>query len=48
VTFGGAWAQYPAFSPNGRWLAYGGNQIVIRELPSKAVVKEIPIGAVTG
>jgi WD40 repeat protein/serine/threonine protein kinase len=47
ATFGGASAQHPAFSRGGRWLAYGGDQIVIRELPSKAVVKTIPIAATT-
>jgi WD40 repeat protein/serine/threonine protein kinase len=47
ATFGGAWAQHPAFSPDGRWLAYGGDKIVIRELPSQAVVKTIPSAATT-
>src|SRR4030095_13830996 len=31
TNFGGTWALHPAFSPDGRWLAYGGDQIVIRE-----------------
>ena len=40
-------AHHPVFSPDGRWLAYGGKRIVIRELPSQAVVKTIPIAATT-
>jgi WD40 repeat protein len=47
ATFGSVWAQDPAFSPDGRLLAYGGDQIVIRELPSQAVVKTIPNVATT-
>ena len=47
ATFRDAGAHDPAFSPDGRWLAYGGDQIVIRELPSQAVVKTIPIAAMT-
>jgi WD40 repeat protein/serine/threonine protein kinase len=40
-------AQHPTFSPDGRWLAYGGKRIVIRELPSQAVVTTIPNAATT-
>jgi WD40 repeat protein len=40
-------AHHPVFSRNGRWLAYGGKQIVILELPSQAVVKTIPTAATT-
>ena len=40
-------AQNPTFSRDGRWLAYGGKRIVIRELPSQAVVKTIQIAATT-
>jgi WD40 repeat protein len=40
-------AEHPAFSPDGRWLAYGGKRIVIRELPSQAVVKTILNAATT-
>ena len=47
VTLPDADAQHPAFSPDGRWLAYGGKRIVIRELPSQAVVKTIPTAATT-
>jgi WD40 repeat protein/serine/threonine protein kinase len=47
ATFGGHRAQHPAFSPDGPWLAYGGDQMVIVELPSQAVVKTIPIAATT-
>jgi WD40 repeat protein len=47
VTFPDADAHDPAFSPDGRWLAYGGKRIVIRELPSQAVVKTIPNAATT-
>ena len=47
VTFPDADAHHPAFSPDGRWLAYGGKRIVIRELPSQAVVKTIQIAATT-
>ena len=47
VTFPDADAHHPAFSPDGRWLAYGGKRIVIRELPSQAVVKTIPNAATT-
>ena len=47
VTLPDADAQHPAFSPDGRWLAYGGKRIVIRELPSQAVVKTIPNAATT-
>jgi WD40 repeat protein len=39
--------EHPAFSPDGRWLAYGGKRIVIRELPSLAVVQTIPTAATT-
>jgi WD40 repeat protein/serine/threonine protein kinase len=39
--------EHPVFSPNGRWLAYGGKRIVIRELPSLAVVQTIPTAATT-
>ena len=47
VTFPDADAEHPVFSPDGRWLAYGGKRIVIRELPSQAVVKTIPNAATT-
>jgi len=40
-------AHHPVFSPDGRWLAYGGKRIVIRELPSQAVVQTIPNAATT-
>jgi WD40 repeat protein/serine/threonine protein kinase len=36
-----------AFSPNGKWLAVAGANIVIRELPSLAIVHTIPCGAGT-
>jgi WD40 repeat protein/serine/threonine protein kinase len=39
--------EHPVFSPDGRWLAYGGKRIVIRELPSQAMVKTIPNAATT-
>jgi WD40 repeat protein len=47
ATFDGAWALHPAFSPDGRWLANGGDQTIIRELPSLAEVKTIPVAATT-
>jgi WD40 repeat protein/serine/threonine protein kinase len=47
VTLQDADTRHPAFSPDGRWLAYGGKRIVIRELPSQDEVKTIPIAAST-
>jgi WD40 repeat protein/serine/threonine protein kinase len=36
-----------ALSPDGRWMAQGGDQIVIRELPSQALVATIPDAAMS-
>ncbi len=47
VTLPDAGAYNPAFSPDGRWLAYGGDRIIIRELPSRDEVATIPNAATT-
>src|SRR6185503_13688105 len=45
VSFRDAGGSGLAFSWDGKWLAYGGDRIVIREVASQAEVKTIPDAA---